>query len=115
MIVVIAGKVSAAATRAELEELDGVRVVDIDAALWRELNADRPGAGAATTDDYLKAYGHWFGSPPKLVDWHPNPRAHAIIAREIVAAIGSQLSPAAPGGSRDPASAGSASALASSE
>jgi hypothetical protein len=115
MIVVIAGQVSADATRAQLEVLDGVQVVDVAAALWRELNADRPGAGAATMDDYLKAYGHWFGSPPKLVDWHPNPSAHAIIAREIVGAIGSRLSPAVPGGPRDPASAGSGGARASGE
>ncbi len=102
MIVVIAGKASAPATRVLLEELDGVLVVDIQAALWRELNADRPGAAAATMDDYLKAYGHWFGSPPRLVDWHPNPRAHAIIAREIVGAIRGQLRPAAQAGSPGP-------------
>jgi hypothetical protein len=33
---------------------------------------------------YFKLYGHWRGSPPVLVDLHPNENAHRIIAEAIV-------------------------------
>ena len=29
---------------------------------------------------YRSEYGHYRGEPPVYVDWHPNPRAHALIA-----------------------------------
>ena len=40
-------------------------------------------------DSYLRAYGHWRGSPPRMVDEHPNARAHAIIAEQVLAALSS--------------------------
>jgi hypothetical protein len=41
----------------------------------------------ATKEAYQRRFAHWRGSPPQLVDTHPNPEAHAIIADEIVKAI----------------------------
>jgi hypothetical protein len=38
----------------------------------------------ADKDAYYRRFGHWRGSPPQLVDTHPNPAAHRIIAREIL-------------------------------
>jgi hypothetical protein len=54
--------------------------VDAEAELVRRL----PDTSRAT---YRQAYGHWRGNPPVLVDEHPNPAAHSIIAEEIVKAI----------------------------
>jgi hypothetical protein len=36
---------------------------------------------------YLRAYGHWRGNPPKMIDDHPNEEAHALIAEQILAAL----------------------------
>lgn len=33
---------------------------------------------------YQKAYMHWAGNPPELVDRHPNDYSHQIIAQEIL-------------------------------
>ena len=41
----------------------------------------------ATKEAYQRRFAHWRGEPPQLVDTHPNPAAHAVIADEIVAAI----------------------------
>ena len=38
-------------------------------------------------ENYKKNYAIWRGSPPKIVDTHPNERAHQIIAEEIVSKI----------------------------
>lgn len=59
-------------------------VVDAVAALSAQLPPD---AGDAGPDAYLARYGRWGGDPPRLVDAHPNPLAHSIIAEAIVAAI----------------------------
>ena len=37
-----------------------------------------------TEEAWLQAYGHWRGTPAKLVDRHPNEEAHRIIADQIV-------------------------------
>lgn len=42
----------------------------------------------ANMQNYNKAYAHWRGSPPVLVDRHPNETAHKIIAEAIVSEIG---------------------------
>ena len=39
---------------------------------------------------YLREYAHWRGSPPSIVDIHPNKKAHRIIAEEIVLKIREQ-------------------------
>jgi hypothetical protein len=84
LVLVIVGPVTGTGTRAWLEGLEGVDRVEAETALWNELASDGSGAERPTAQAYLKAYGHWYGSPPVLVDWHPNPRAHAVVAREIV-------------------------------
>ena len=38
-------------------------------------------------ENYKKHYAHWRGSPPRIVDNHPNEKAHKIIAEEIVLKI----------------------------
>jgi len=40
-----------------------------------------------TLESYAKRYVHWNGSPPVVIDAHPNPSAHKIIAEEIVNTI----------------------------
>ena len=35
-------------------------------------------------EDYYRRFAHWRGAPPVLVDTHPNPEAHGLIAREIL-------------------------------
>jgi hypothetical protein len=37
-----------------------------------------------TLDAYQRKFAHWRGTPPRLVDTHPNPAAHAVIAHEIL-------------------------------
>jgi hypothetical protein len=38
-------------------------------------------------ENYLRAYAHWRGNPPKMVDKHPNEVAHRIIADAVVSEI----------------------------
>jgi hypothetical protein len=64
----------------ELKELyPSVVYVDAQAVL------DAAVGPGADRDAYYRRFGHWRGSPPVLVDTHPNPEAHAIIAREVLA------------------------------
>jgi uncharacterized membrane protein (Fun14 family) len=43
--------------------------------------------GDLNNNNYRKDYAHWRGNPPKVIDTHPNERAHKIIADAIVATI----------------------------
>jgi hypothetical protein len=64
-----------------LKELSpGALVVNAQAAL----DAHVP---SGSRDDYYRLFGHWRGSPPRLVDNHPNPAAHRVIADVVVRAI----------------------------
>lgn len=56
------------------------QLVDAQAALFSHLPEATPKA-------FLRAYGHWRGSPPMLVDSHPNAAAHGVVAEAIVQAI----------------------------
>ena len=38
-------------------------------------------------ENYNKNYAHWRGSPPRVVDRHPNEKAHKIMAEEIILKI----------------------------
>lgn len=58
---------------------DAVIVDAHDALLKRLPNPDR--------GSYERQYAHWRGNPPRLVDVHPNEKAHKIIAEEIVVKI----------------------------
>jgi hypothetical protein len=58
----------------------GVLLVDTKRGLYARISG-------TDEDSYLRAYGHWRGSPPKMVDTHPNTQAHAIIAEQVLAAL----------------------------
>ena len=83
MLIVLLGRPPSAERRLELQR--HATAVDAELALCRALDAgcEVP----VLSDAYLLAYGHLRGSPPQLVDSHPNPRAHAVIAEEVVKAI----------------------------
>tara|TARA_B100000315_G_C14535543_1_gene568267 strand:+ start:171 stop:1310 length:1140 start_codon:yes stop_codon:yes gene_type:complete len=71
------------ATPVEVKEQlfpSGALLVNAHDALLRRLSK-------INTENYLKEYAHWRGSPPRVVDTHPNDAAHSIIAGAIVSAI----------------------------
>lgn len=37
----------------------------------------------ADSDSYIRSYWHWRGNPPRPVDWHPNARAHELLANAL--------------------------------
>jgi hypothetical protein len=76
----------------ELKELyDDVVYVDAQAVL----DASIP---RKDKDAYYARFGHWRGTPPVLVDTHPNPEAHRIIAGEILGRLSApRLPPRTPG------------------
>lgn len=41
----------------------------------------------ADSDSYIRAYWHWRGNPPQPVDWHPNARAHELLANALAQRI----------------------------
>ncbi len=47
---------------------------------WKALISRLPDTDRET---FMKAYAHYRGTPPVFVNGHPNPAAHAIIAKEI--------------------------------
>jgi len=55
----------------------GAVVVDAQRELELRVEGKPPG-------EYARLFQHWRGDPPRLVDSHPNPEAHRIIARAIV-------------------------------
>jgi hypothetical protein len=64
-----------------LKELSpGALVVNAQAVLDEQIPSGR-------REDYYKLFGHWRGEPPRLVDNHPNPAAHRVIADAVVRAI----------------------------
>jgi len=68
------------------EEIKALGIPVIDA--YTELMSRLP---EPTTEYYGHAYVHWNASdPPEVIDAHPNPFAHEIIADSIVAAIQSR-------------------------
>jgi hypothetical protein len=58
----------------------GVPVVRADLALVDRLATPTPSA-------YAQEYQHWGCDPPRVIDVHPNPRAHRVIADTIVEAL----------------------------
>ncbi len=60
--------------------LPGARLVDATTALEARLPE-------RTRAAYLRAYAHWRGDPPRLVDTHLNPAGHAVVAEAILAAL----------------------------
>jgi hypothetical protein len=43
--------------------------------------------------NYWRVYGHWRGSPPVVVDLHPNENAHRIIAEAIIHKLQTETDP----------------------
>lgn len=66
-----------------LREMNGIKVVDC----WMPLVNKLPDDAEAT---YMSRYAHYRGTPPRLVNKHPNNKAHAIIAASIIAEIESE-------------------------
>ncbi len=60
-----------------LESIDGIHISDAHRRLVGEISP-------AKMRDYEAAYCHWYRGEEKPYDCHPNNRAHAIIAAEIV-------------------------------
>ena len=67
-----------------LSALEEALFVDGDEALMRRLEIEE---NTDPSEAYDNAYTHWAGDPPRRIDPHPNPRAHAIVAEEIVRTI----------------------------
>ncbi len=65
---------------ARVARLPGAVLVDATEALEDRLPE-------RTRAAYLRAYGHWRGTPPRLVDTHFNADAHAVVAEEILATL----------------------------
>jgi len=63
-----------------IAQIPNVVLVRPREALWSRLPE-------RTYDAYTREYFFWSGSPPVLVDNHPNALAHRLIAEEIVAAL----------------------------
>jgi tetratricopeptide (TPR) repeat protein len=66
----------------ELQALRGIKyatIVDAQSALYELADENE--------EIYSRAYQHWLGSPPVVVDHHPNAAAHEIIASEILRAM----------------------------
>jgi hypothetical protein len=80
LVIVILDENFTAGPRESLAAAPHALVVDAHAALVSRLPPIGPIA-------YQRMYVHWRGNPPVLVDHHPNPLAHSIIASEIVRAI----------------------------
>lgn len=66
--------------RYRLDRIPGAVIVDAHAALVEQLPV-------ATDDEFARAYYHWWGFPPTIVDRHPNSEAHWIIALELAKEI----------------------------
>jgi len=84
LIVVLGDGVKPVPLPSEIKAL-AVTIVDAYSALLNPLPEQ-------TTEQYARNYVHWNNSnPPEVIDAHPNPLAHKIIADAIIAAI--QLRP----------------------
>jgi len=59
----------------------GVPIVNAHAALLSRLPEQ-------TDEAYFREYAHFRGDPPRMIDEHPNPRAHAVIAETIAKELG---------------------------
>jgi len=80
MIVVVLGDSVNTKNRHVLDRIPNALVVDAHTALIERLPEP-------SEEAYTKAYCHWRGNPPVLVDGHPNARAHRIIALELAKTI----------------------------
>ena len=72
LIVVLGSGPTPVRVPSSLENL-GVPLARADRAMIQGLRVK-------SLEEYQKRYAHWRGDPPRLVDPHPNPQAHTIIA-----------------------------------
>lgn len=79
LVVVLGNSVEPVVVPETLKELDIV-IIDAHAELLSRLDEK-------TEEEFYKAYAHYRGDPPVLVDRHPNPHAHDIIAEAILKVI----------------------------
>jgi hypothetical protein len=61
-----------------LGSIEGLVLVDAQRALWERLPE-------ATSEAYGRTWHHWEGE--RLLDLHPNPAAHAVVAEEVARAL----------------------------
>jgi len=59
---------------------ENAHVVDAHQALLKSLSN-------MNLETYQKRFAHWKGTPPKMVDTHPNEAAHKIIAGTLIGAL----------------------------
>ncbi len=65
---------------------DVVAELDVPVAIGTKRMIDE--LPVKTREEFTRAYTHMRGDPPVCVDGHPNPRAHALIAAEVLATLG---------------------------
>jgi len=63
-----------------LRSVGSITLVDAYAALYARLYPP-------TAQEYEKIYGIWGCTPPRLVDRHPNPHAHQVIAETVLRSL----------------------------
>lgn len=80
MVIVVLGKDQKPVTIPQHIFPENVLVVNAHSALLERLPEK-------TANAYYRLYAHWRGSPPQMVDEHPNPYAHKIIAEELAKQI----------------------------
>jgi hypothetical protein len=80
LVIVVLDEQVPSGTRESFEGVPNALVVDAHQALVSRLPVPQRVV-------FQRHYLHWRGDPPELVDHHPNPYAHQIIAAEILAAL----------------------------
>ncbi len=63
-------------------------IADASAELLARLHPREGASPQELRELYQRAYAHWAGDPPQIVDLHPNPAAHRVIADTILRAVG---------------------------
>lgn len=84
LVIVVLGNNAKAVEVNDLSFPSDAVFVNAQEALLRRITIKN---NSVNNDDYKKEYAHWRGSPPKVVDYHPNETAHKIIADTIVSEI----------------------------
>jgi hypothetical protein len=80
MFVVMLDKGIPPIRRDSLRSIPDVLIIDAHAALAARLPA-------RNNPSFLRRYAHWRGDPPVMVDDHPNPTAHRLVADLILGVI----------------------------
>ena len=62
-------------------------LVELGFEIVQATNALEARLDPRTGENFARAYHHWRGDPPEVVDDHPNAAAHALVAEEILRVI----------------------------